>query len=46
VLAKVSIDGAPGRTYGLDDMDTGVRIAEAYEMTGKAFGKYIKKELK
>lgn len=43
VLAKVSVEGAKGRTYGSDDMDTGVRIAEAYEMTGKAFGKYIKK---
>jgi hypothetical protein len=46
VLAKVTIDNAPGRTYGSDDMDTGVRIAESYEMTGKALGKYIKKELK
>ncbi len=46
VLAKITVDGAPGRTYGSDDMDTGVRIAEAYEMTGKAVGKHLKKELK
>ncbi len=43
VLAKVIVEDAQGRTYGSDDMDTGVRIAEAYEMTGKSFGKYIKK---
>lgn len=46
VLAKVTVEDAQGRTYGSDDMDTGVRIAEAYEMTGKSFGKYLKKELK
>jgi hypothetical protein len=46
VIAKVTSEGAPGRTYGSDDFDTGVRIAEAYEMTGKAFGKYLKKEIK
>lgn len=42
VVAKATIQKAPGRTaYGLD-FDTGERLGEAYEVSGKALGKYIK----
>ena len=43
VLGAVTADRAPGRTYGYDDYDTGVRISEAFEMLGKSFGKYLAK---
>jgi hypothetical protein len=43
VLGTVTADRAPGRTYGYDDYDTGVRISEAFEMLGKSFGKYLAK---
>ena len=45
-LGAVTADRAPGRTYGFDDLDTGVRISEAFEMLGKSFGKYLAKLLK
>jgi hypothetical protein len=44
-VAKVTITGAPGTTYGYGDFDTGVRIAEAYAKAGKDFGGYITKTL-
>lgn len=43
VLAKIKADKAPGRTYGLSDMDTGVRIGETFAMLGKTFGKWLTK---
>lgn len=46
VLSAVEADRAPGRTYGMDDLDTGVRISEAFEMLGKSFGKYLAKLFK
>jgi len=42
-VAKVTITGAPGTTYGYGDFDTGVRIAEAYAKAGKDFGAFITK---
>ncbi|MGX5816700.1 hypothetical protein ACWKWU_00800 [Chitinophaga lutea] len=42
VVAKGTIDKAPGRTFWGSDFDTGERIGEAYEMAGKALGKKIK----
>jgi hypothetical protein len=44
-LAKVSLANAPGRTAGGYDFDTGARIAEAYEMAGKSFAKFISKSI-
>jgi len=43
VIAVVSIDKAPGRTFGGDDYDTGTRLSEAYADAGKALAKLIKK---
>ena len=43
VIAKISVEKAPGRSYGGSDYDTGVRIAEAYADAGKYLGKFIKK---
>ncbi len=42
VLAKLSVDDALGRTFGGNDYDTGVRLAEAYADAGKALGKKVK----
>jgi len=46
VLAKFTIDNAPGRTYGGYDFDTGLRIQEAYATAGKGLGRFIAKNLK
>lgn len=43
VIAKISVEKAPGRSYGGSDYDTGVRIAEAYADAGKYLGKFLKK---
>ncbi len=43
VVAKLSASGQ-GRTFGGNDWDTGVRLAEAYAKTGKEFGKYLSKK--
>ena len=42
-LAVISISNAPGRTFGGYDYETGVRIAESYEVTGKRLGIFIEK---
>jgi hypothetical protein len=42
LIAKATIMKAPGRTGGGFDFDTGERLGEAYEMSGKALGRYIK----
>ena len=44
VIAKISVDKVPGRTFGGYDYDTGVRIAECYADAGKHLGKFIKKK--
>ncbi|MDJ1470652.1 hypothetical protein [Xanthocytophaga flava] len=46
IIAKISLQKALGRTFGGYDFDTGLRIAEAYADAGKAFGKFIKDQLK
>lgn len=43
VVATMTAAGQ-GRTFGGNDWDTGVRIAEAYAKTGKEFGKYLSKK--
>lgn len=42
VVAKGTLEKAPGRTFWDNDFDTGERISEAYEMAGKALGRYIR----
>ena len=45
-LAKVVIKGATGSTFGGFDFDTGVRITEAYALSGKILGKFLSKMIK
>jgi len=45
-VAAYTVLKAPGRTYGYGDMDTGVRISEAYATAGKYFGKQLAGETK
>lgn len=42
VVAKLTIEKAPGRSFWGNDYDTGERISEAYAMSGKALAKKIK----
>ncbi len=42
VIAKISIQKSPGRSFWGNDYDTGERLAEAYAAAGKALGKFIK----
>lgn len=44
ILAKVTMDNVPGRSYGGYDFDMGVRIEEAYAKCGKELGKLILKK--
>lgn len=44
VVAKITIEKAPGNSYWGNDFDTGARLAETYATAGKALGKFIKKE--
>jgi hypothetical protein len=41
-IATITVSNAPGRTFGGNDYDTGERISEAYEVSGKRLGKHIK----
>ncbi len=43
VLAKISVQNAPGRSFWGNDYDTGERLAEAYATAGKGLGKFIKR---
>ncbi|MBL7766116.1 MAG: hypothetical protein JNJ58_08495 [Chitinophagaceae bacterium] len=45
-VAKYTIKSAPGRTFGGNDYDTGLRIEEAFATAGKHFGKELKGDLK
>ncbi|GAA3956918.1 hypothetical protein [Mucilaginibacter dorajii] len=42
VLATITVEKAPGRTFGGYDYDTGSRLAESYASAGKALAKFIK----
>jgi hypothetical protein len=46
VVAVISIRKAPGRTFGGNDYDTGVRINECYADAGKYLGKFFVKNRK
>ncbi|PVD51278.1 hypothetical protein DC498_15470 [Terrimonas sp.] len=43
VLAKISIDKAPGKSFWGNDYDTGERLSECYATAGRAVGKFVKK---
>lgn len=43
VIAKLSLDKAPGNSFWGNDYDTGERLSETYATAGKALGKFIKK---
>lgn len=43
VIAKLTVDKAPGNSYWGNDFDTGERLSECYATAGKALGKYVKK---
>lgn len=45
-VAKITLTGAPGNTFGGYDYDTGQRISEAYAKAGKELGKFIVKTAK
>ena len=40
-IAVITIENAPGGTWGGYDYDTGTRIAESYAISGKKLAKYI-----
>ncbi len=42
VLATITVEKAPGRTFGGYDYDTQSRLSEAYASAGKALAKFIK----
>lgn len=42
VVAKATIEKAPGRSFWGNDFDTGERISEAYAMAGKALARKVK----
>jgi hypothetical protein len=46
VIAKITVEKAPGRTFGGYDYDTGLRIQESYAMAGRELGKFIKSKIK
>lgn len=45
-VAKITLIGSPGNTFGGYDFDTGVRISEAYAKAGKELGKFLVKSTK
>jgi len=46
VIAKISIEKAPGSTFGGYDFATGPRISEAYAITGKKLPGFMIKQMK
>ena len=44
ILAKLTIDKAPGNSYWGNDFDTGERLSETYATAGKGLGKFLKKQ--
>jgi hypothetical protein len=46
IVAAYKMTGAPGRTFGGNDYDTGQRIEEAYAKAGKEMGQRMVKEMK
>lgn len=46
VIARLSVLNSPGRTFGGNDYDSGIRIQESYAVAGKGLGKYLKDKFK
>lgn len=46
VIAVYTILKSPGRTFGMGDFDTGIRIKEAYATAGKYFAKKLDDTIK
>jgi hypothetical protein len=46
ILARLTVDNAPGRIYGGYDFDTGLRIQESYATAGKQLGRFVAKGAK
>ncbi|MEP6749953.1 MAG: hypothetical protein ABJB86_19600 [Bacteroidota bacterium] len=46
VIAKITVENAKGRTFGGNDYETGVRLAECYADAGKYLGKFMRKQMK
>jgi len=44
VVVSISSKNNKGTALGMNDMDTGVRITEAYAKCGKEIGKYLSKK--
>ena len=44
-LAVITVYRSPGRTFGGDDYDSGLRISESYACAGKHLGKFMKKAI-
>lgn len=44
VLAKLTLDKAPGNSFWGNDLDTGERLSETYATAGKGLAKFIKKQ--
>ena len=42
IIAVISVEKAPGRSFSGLDYDTGTRLSEAYAAAGKALGKFVK----
>jgi len=45
IIAKLTCEDCPGRTFGGYDFDSGERIQEAYAMAGKGLAKYFVKNI-
>ena len=45
IIAKLTCEDCPGRTFGGYDFDSGERIQEAYAMAGKGLGKFFNKNI-
>lgn len=45
VIARLSVDDCPGRTFGGGDFESGLRLQESYAVAGKGVGKFFRKKL-
>ncbi len=45
VVAKIVSKANPGRSYGMNDYDTGLRISESYALAGKKLAAFFVKQI-
>lgn len=45
VVAKLVSKGNPGKSYGMNDLDTGFRISESYALAGKKLAAFFVKQI-